>query len=93
MSKVSVLIPTYNTKEEWLKEAIESILKQSYQDFEIIILDDGSKTSPEEIINSFNDSRIQFHKNEINLGIGKTRNRLLELANGDYLAFQVPSQV
>ena len=88
MSKVSVLIPTYNTKEEWLKEAIESILNQSYQDFEIIILDDGSKTSPEEIINSFNDSRIQFHKNEINLGIGKTRNRLLELANGEYLAFQ-----
>ena len=40
MCKVSVLIPTYNTKEEWLKESIESILKQTFQDFEIIILDE-----------------------------------------------------
>lgn len=88
MPKVSVLIPTYNTKEAWLKESIESILSQTYQDFEIIILDDGSKISPENLIKSFNDERIKFYKNEKNLGIGKTRNKLLELANGKYGAFQ-----
>ena len=88
MPKVSVLIPNYNTKEEWLKESIESILNQTFQDFEIIILDDGSKTSLEELIKSFKDERIKFYQNEINLGVGKTRNKLLELAKGDYVAFQ-----
>lgn len=88
MPKVSVLIPNYNTKEEWLKESIESILNQTFQDFEIIILDDGSKISPENLIKSFNDDRIKFYQNEKNLGIGKTRNKLLELANGAYAAFQ-----
>ena len=88
MPKVSILIPTYNTNEVWLKESIESILTQTFQDFEIIILDDGSKISPENLIKSFNDDRIKFYQNEKNLGIGKTRNKLLELANGKYGAFQ-----
>ncbi len=86
--KVSVLMPTYNTKEEWLRESIESVLNQTFQDFEIIILDDGSKNSPELVIKSFNDDRIKFHINEKNLGVGKTRNKLLELATGEYVAFQ-----
>ena len=88
MPKVSVLIPNYNTKEEWLKKSIQSILDQTFQDFEIIVLDDGSKISPENLIKSFNDERIKFYQNEKNLGIGKTRNKLLELANGKYAAFQ-----
>jgi glycosyltransferase involved in cell wall biosynthesis len=88
MSKVSVLIPTYNTKEDWLKESIESVLNQTFQDFEIIILDDGSKNSPEALIKSFNDDRIKFYQNETNLGVGKTRNKLLDLATGEYIAFQ-----
>lgn len=88
MLKVSVLIPTYNTKEEWLRESIQSILEQTFQDFELIILDDGSDNSPETIIKSFNDNRIKFYQNEENLGIGKTRNKLLELAAGEYIAFQ-----
>lgn len=88
MPKVSILIPTYNTNEEWLKASIESILAQTFQDFEIIILDDGSKISPKDLIRSFNDDRIKFYQNEKNLGIGKTRNKLLELANGKYGAFQ-----
>ena len=88
MPKVSVLIPTYNTKEDWLSESIQSILNQTFQDFELIILDDGSDNSPEDLIKSFNDNRIKFYKNEKNLGIGKTRNKLLELANAQYAAFQ-----
>ena len=88
MPKVSVLIPTYKTKEEWLKESVQSILDQTFQDFEIIILDDGSDNSPELVINSFNDDRIKFYQNETNLGVGKTRNKLLDLATGEYIAFQ-----
>ena len=88
MPKVSVLLPTYNTKEDWLKESIESVLNQTFQDFEIIVLDDGSKTSPEAVIKSFNDDRIKFYINETNLGVGKTRNKLIELATGEYVAFQ-----
>lgn len=88
MPKISILIPTYNSKEDWLKDAINSILNQTFQDFEIIVLDDGSEYSPKEIINSFDDNRIKFYINEKNLGVGKTRNKLLELAIGEYIAFQ-----
>ena len=88
MTKVSVLIPTYNTKEKWLKESLQSILDQTFQDFEIIVLDDGSDHSPEAAVLSFHDDRIKFYKNETNLGVGKTRNKLLDLATGEYIAFQ-----
>lgn len=88
MPEVSVLIPTYNTPSKWLEEAIKSILNQTYQDFEILILDDGSQFSPEQVIKSFNDYRIKFYQNKKNSGIGKTRNKLVELATGKYIAFQ-----
>lgn len=85
---ISVLMPVYNTKEEFLKESIQSILKQTYSDFELIILDDGSKNDIEPVIKSFNDDRIKFYRNEKNLGVSKTRNKLLDLAKGKYAAFQ-----
>lgn len=88
MPKVSVLMPVYNTKEEFLRESIESILNQTYQEFELIIVDDGSANDIEEIVKSYTDARIKFYKNEQNLGISKTRNRLLELAKCEYCAWQ-----
>lgn len=88
MPKVSVLIPTYNTKLEYLKESIESILNQTFKDFELIILDDGSKEDISDFISSFNDKRIRFYKNENNLGVAKSRNKLLKLAKGEYCAWQ-----
>ncbi len=88
MPKVSVLMPVYNTKEEFLKESVESILNQTFQDFEIIVLDDGSFNDVEAIIKSYGDDRIRFYKNEQNLGVAKTRNRLLNLAQGEYCAWQ-----
>jgi len=87
MPRVSVLMPVYNTNEEFLKEAIQSILNQTFGDFEFIILDDGSKNDVESVIKSFNDDRIKFYKNEKNMGIPYTRNRLLDLANSEYLAY------
>lgn len=85
---LSVLMPVYNTKEESLKESIKSILNQTFSDFELIILDDGSKDDILPIINYFQDNRIKFYKNEKNLGVSKTRNKLLDLAKGKYAAFQ-----
>lgn len=79
-------MPVYNTQEEHLREAIESVLGQTYCDFELIIVDDGSTNNAEAVIVSYNDSRIQYEKNEKNLGVTATRNRLVGLSHGEYLA-------
>lgn len=84
--KVSVLLPIYNTKEQYLRECIESILNQTFKDFELIILNDASTADLDYIVNSYNDKRIRYYKNETNLGITKSRNKLLELAQGKYVA-------
>ena len=65
---ISVLMPAYNA-EKYIKEAIESILNQTFSNFEFIIIDDGSIDATEEIIKSFKDSRIVYIKNEKNLGL------------------------
>ena len=59
---ISVLMPAYNA-EKYIKEAIESILNQTFSNFEFIIIDDGSIDATEEIIKSFKDSRIVYIKN------------------------------
>ena len=85
--KVSVLMPVFNTQESHLREAIESILSQTYTDFEFLILNDASTdANVERIVKSYDDSRIFYSVNEKNLGISNTRNRLIEKARGDYLA-------
>ena len=84
--KISVLLPIYNTNPKYLKECIESILNQTFTDFELIILNDASTNNLDDIVNSFNDKRIRYYKNETNLGITKTRNKLLSLAEGKYIA-------
>lgn len=85
--KVSVLTPVYNTKEDYLRECIESILNQTYTDFEFIILNDAS-TDPnvEAVVKSYADSRIVYAVNDKNLGISETRNKLIKMARGEYLA-------
>ena len=86
MPKVSVLMPAYNVKEEYLRKAVESILNQTFKDFEFIILDDCSDRDIAPIIQSYNDNRIRFYRNEKNLGIAASRNKLMDLANGEYAA-------
>jgi len=87
MVKVSVLMPVYNTQSEHLRASIESILAQTFTDFEFLILNDAS-TDPrvEEIVLSYSDPRIVYAVNERNLGISGSRNRLLDMAKGEYLA-------
>ena len=83
--KISVLVPTYNSA-PYLKETIQSVLNQTFNDFELILLNDASTDNSEEIILSFNDSRIRYYKNDTNLGISPSRNKLMDLAQGEYLA-------
>lgn len=86
MPKISVLMPIYRTNEKYLREAIESILNQTFSDFEFLILDDCPKDSKEDIVKSYKDNRIKYYKNDKNLGISRSRNKLIDLANGEYLA-------
>lgn len=85
--RVSVLMPVYNTNIEHLQDSINSILNQTFTDFEFIILNDSpDNTELEKFITSNGDKRIKYHKNEKNIGISESRNRLLELAHGEYIA-------
>ena len=87
MPKVSVLLPVYNTPETYLRECMESVLAQSFTDFELIVVNDASTdTNVERVVKSYDDVRIRYYVNEKNLGISETRNRLIELAQGEYLA-------
>lgn len=85
--KVSVIMPVYNTKEEYLREAIESILNQTFSDFEFIIANDGSANiNVEKVILSYEDRRIKYFKLEKNEGLAKIRNRCVKMAKGSYIA-------
>lgn len=84
--KISVLLPIYRTNEAFLREALESVLKQSFTDFELLLLDDCPEDSRETIVKSYPDERIVYLKNETNLGIAGARNKLVSMAKGEYLA-------
>lgn len=83
--RVSVFIPVYN-REAYVGAAIESVLRQSFQDFEILLIDDGSTDLSVEVLRSYDDRRIRVVRNERNLGQPETRNRGLALARGQYIA-------
>ena len=83
--KVSVIIPVYN-RGKYVGEAISSILVQSFTDFELLLIDDGSTDDSVEIMRSYGDPRVRLVCNERNLGIPKTRNKGTQLARGDYIA-------
>lgn len=84
---VSVIIPSYN-REAFVSESIESVLKQTYTDWEIIIIDDASTDKTGEMVRVYTkgDPRIKYFRNERNLGIAKTRNKGLDLAQGRFIA-------
>jgi len=84
---VSVIIPTYN-RARLIKRAIQSVLNQTYQDFEIIVVDDGSTDNTEEVVKSFNDPRIRYIRHEKNKGTAAARNTGIKAARGKFIAFQ-----
>lgn len=85
---VSVIMPAYNA-ERFIEEAISSVISQSMSDWELIVIDDGSKDNTPVIISEFvrKDTRIHLFINEENIGVAQTRNRGLELCRGKYVAF------
>lgn len=83
--KVTVLMAVYNS-EKYLKQAISSILEQTFSDFEFIIINDGSTDNSMTIIQSYSDERIRFINNSLNRGVIKTVNDGIDLAQGEYIA-------
>ena len=82
---VSVVIPVYNY-ERYLGEAVESVLNQTYQNLEVIVVDDGSTDQSGEVARSFAGKGVVYC-HQVHAGIGPTRNKGVELARGEFLAF------
>ncbi|MGL5192222.1 MAG: glycosyltransferase family 2 protein, partial [Chroococcales cyanobacterium] len=85
MPTISVIIPAYNA-EKTIQETIESVLNQTFPDFELIVINDGSTDRTLEIVSGLTDSRLQVFSFP-NSGPQKSRNRGISLATGDYLSF------
>ena len=86
MPQVSVIIPTHN-RAETVRAAITSVLSQSFQDFEIIVVDDASVDHTASVVQGFDDPRIRYLRNAANKGEGGSRNKGLLNAQGDFIAF------
>ena len=85
--KVSVLVPVYRPREEYLRACIDSIFSQTFRDFELLLLDDCPEDrTAEAVIKSYADGRIRYSRNPANLGISASRNLLIDMARGEYLA-------
>lgn len=84
---ISVVMPAYQA-EKFIRAAIASVQTQSYENWELLVIDDGSKDATVEIVEAMakDDSRICLLRNEQNMGVAKTRNRGIELARGEYVA-------
>lgn len=83
---VSIIMPSWNT-ERFIADSIKSVIAQTYTNWELLIVDDCSDDNSEEVILSFEDTRIKYIKNEKNMGAALTRNHGLSEAKGEWIAF------
>lgn len=83
---VSIIMPSYNTG-KFIRETINSVVNQTYKEWELIIVDDCSNDNTDEIVSSIKDDRIKYLKNKVNSGAAITRNRALKEAKGKWIAF------
>ena len=83
---VSIIMPSWNTG-RFIAESIDSVLKQTYTNWELLIVDDCSTDNTDEIITSYKDNRIKYFKNEHNSGAALTRNKAMREAQGEWIAF------
>ena len=83
---VSIIMPSYNT-EQYIAETIQSVINQTYQNWELIIVDDCSTDNTDTVVGKIKDSRIRYLKNEKNSGAAVSRNKALREANGRWVAF------
>lgn len=86
MELVSIIMPSYNCG-RFIAEAINSVLAQTYSNWELLIVDDCSKDETKDIVGSYADSRIHYQCNSHNMGAAQTRNNALKIAKGRYIAF------
>ena len=86
MPKVSVVIPTFN-RADTIGDSIKSVLEQTFKDFEVIVVDDGSTDGTESVVAAFGDSRIKYIMQD-DAGACAARNNGIRHANGEYIAFQ-----
>ncbi len=87
MEKVSVIIPTYN-REKTIFRAVQSVLEQTYTNLEVLVIDDGSTDGTAAIVNGIKDDRVKYVALEQNGGPSKARNVGVEMAEGEWIAFQ-----
>jgi teichuronic acid biosynthesis glycosyltransferase TuaG len=83
---ITIITPTYNSG-KFIAETIMSIISQTYKNWELIVVDNFSVDNTENIVKSFYDYRIKYVKNEVNKGVAFSRNKGVEIAKGDYIAF------
>lgn len=83
---VSIIMPSWNTA-DFIRESIDSILAQTYTNWELLIVDDCSTDNTDEVVASYKDERIKYFKNEKNSGAALTRNKALREAQGEWIAF------
>ena len=83
---VSIIMPSYNTA-PYIRETIQSVLDQTYQNWELIIIDDCSTDNTDEVVASIKDERIRYYHNEKNSGAAVSRNRAIREAKGRWIAF------
>lgn len=83
---ISIIIPVYNT-EKYIEECIKSLLEQTYDNYEIIIINDCSLGNIDELIKNYNSSKITYIKNKHNMGIGYSRNLGIKKSKGEYICF------
>ncbi|NJL48403.1 MAG: glycosyltransferase family 2 protein [Leptolyngbyaceae cyanobacterium SM2_5_2] len=82
---VSVIIPAYNT-EDYIERAVRSVLEQSFQELEVVVVDDASTDRTYEVVKAIDDPRVKLFKNEKNSGAGATRNRAIQESQGEWIA-------
>ncbi len=83
---VSIIMPSWNTG-RFIAESINSVINQTYANWELLIVDDCSTDNTDEVVASFKDDRIRYFKNEKNQGAALTRNKALREAQGEWIAF------
>lgn len=83
---VSIIMPSWNTG-RFIAESIQSVINQTYTNWELLIVDDCSTDNTDEVVASFNDERIKYFHNEKNSGAALTRNKAIREAQGEWIAF------
>src|ERR1019366_1942527 len=84
--KISIILPTYN-RGYVLRDAVHSVLCQTYTDFELLVIDDGSNDGTADIIAGYSDHRVHLIRHSTNLGVSAALNTGLENAKGEVVAF------